>query len=333
MNKCTDIVLLEQIPGVGDVLDVTINNNTHALWFFPYADSLKYLDKEVIVEYRKDIYKGELRDFIATFTIPTMVATLDKKDNFKLYLEQEDNQASLSFNEIEDGSTAYNCTVFCTAQEFKSSKNAAWMQLTIRDKSMHTAPLRIFDYENNKAELAGKYINTELTRTQWGFQSEKAVPINREILPNPEIDIAKQYILNFFANDPISYVFINKSVVLDFLSNVVDYEEGYGLVRLAMELAMVDNLNNITKDIDVVTIGQALLASRAYTCRESVLSHSVNNIVISMQYQWPKKQLLLQLLDDSLVDKPKEYYVMKSIQETVDTILQVRKGTVFGRDV
>lgn len=331
MDKCTDIVLYEHSEEIGDVLKVTINSDTEAFWFYPYAEALKYIGQDVIVEYRKDIYKGALQQFIATFTIPTVVATLDKKDDFKLYVDQVDNQASLSFNEIADGETAYNCTVFCTAQEFKSSGNATWMQLTIRDKTMHTATLRLFNYDNPNAEFAGKYVNTELSRSQYGFKSEAIVPICDGTMVNPEVAIARQYILNYFADDTFAYPFINKTCVLDFLEDIVDYEKGYGLMRLAMELAMVDSMGNITKDVDLVTIGHALLAKRAHRIRQSVLSDSVNNVVIAMNYAWKDKKMLLELLDDALEEKPKEAAVMKSIQDTVNTILSVRKGTVFGR--
>lgn len=329
MDKCTDIVLLEHSDSVGDVLNVTINNDTTALWFYNYADALKYVGQNVIVEFRKDIYKGELKQFIATFTLPTVVTTLDKKDGFKLYVDQIDNQASISFSEIADGETAYNCTVLCTAQEFKSSNNSVWMQLTIRDCTMHTATLRLFHPENTDAQFAGKYILTELSRSKYGFKTEKIVPINKEMLSNPEVEIARQYILNYFANDAVAYPYINKTCILDFLSDVVDYEQGYGLMRLAMELAMVESMENITKDVDLTTIGHALLARRGYLTRTSALSPSVNNVVIAMNYQWTNKQLMLQLLDDALEEKPNEFVVMQSVMNTVDTILAVRKGTVF----
>lgn len=332
MDKCTDIVLLEHSDTVGDVLNVTINGDTTALWFYSYAEALKFVGKEVIVEYRKDMYNGVIRQFIATFTIPTVITTLDKKEGFKLYVDQVDNFASLSFNEIADGETAYNCVVFCTAQEFCSSGNAVWLQLTIRDKTMHTATLRLFNYDNSNAEFAGKYINTELSRSKYGFKSDQIVPMNKEVLPNPEIEIARQYILNYFANDAVAYQYINKTNIIDYLSVVVDYELGYGLMRLAMELAMVDSMENITKDVDLTTIGRALLVSRGHYSRESVLSGSVNNVVLAMGYPWENKQLLLQIIDEALEQKPKEYLVMKSIKSTVDTILTVRKGTVFGRD-
>lgn len=326
MSICTDITLVEKLQA-GDMLLVTIDNHTTAYWLYDYAESLKYVGKEVIVEYRQDIYNGALTQFIATFTIPTVVQTLDKSTGIKLYCDQIDNQSNLSFSEIAIGESRPGCIVYCTACEFKSSANAVWQELTIRDKTMHTAKLRLFDYENKAANFAGSYVMTELSRNKFGFQSEIIHPVPGDVAPNPEIAIAKQFITNYFVNDANANAYIAMYNLLEFIERSIDYEMGYGLMRLAMELSIVESMDNVSKDVDFKSISQALLAQRGYLAHESVLSKTVNNIILAMRINWDDKALVLKLLDDSCENKPSEFYVMKSIQETVNTLLEVRKGT------
>jgi len=326
MSKCTDIVLVEKLNNV-DMLRVTIDNTIEAYWLFNYSDALNYIDKEVIVDYRQDIYNGELCRFIKTFTIPTVIQTLDKSTDIKLYCDQVDNHSNVSFSDIEVGESYKGAIVYCTACSYKASKAAVWQELIIRDKSMHTAVLRIFDYESKEVNFAGKYVMAELRRNKYGFQSEFINEVPGETIPNPEITIAKEYIQNFFIDDDVAQSYISKYNVLQFLEEAMDYETGYGLMRLAMELAMIDKMDNISRDVDFKSISQALLAKRGYLVRESVLSKTVNNVLLATSIQWPNKALVMRLLDECSENKPAEYYVMESIQSTVNTLLEVRKGT------
>lgn len=329
MAICTSIELVEKVSSGGNLLKVTIDKSTEALWFFDYAASLQYLNQEVIVEYRRDIYKGELRQFIATFVLPVVVQTIDKKDNIKLYTDQVDNNANLSFSEIEIGETRKGCIVYCTASSFKSSPNATWQELIIRDKSMHTAKLRVFDYDNKAARFAGQYIMTELSKSKFGFQSEIVTPTPGDVMPNPEIELAITFIKNYFSNDVVAMKFITDTNLFNQLKEEIDYEKGYGLMRLAMELSMTDNLYNISKDLDIKTIGQAILCSYGHFTRESVLSNSINNVTLAMGYHWENRGMIGKLLDVALEEKPAESSIMKSIQETVASILEVRKGSNY----
>lgn len=326
MSICTSITKINTLSDGTDVLNVTIDNDVQAFWFYEYAKALEYVNKEVIVEYRKDVYNGQLCAFIATFTVPTKINTLEKKDNIRLYCDQIDNNSNLVFEEVEIGETKMGCIVYCISQEYKSSPNAVWMELLIRDKRMHVAKLRLFDYENKNVVLEGQYIMTSLSRNQYGFQSEMIKPVTGEVGPNPEIDIAKQFIMNYFADDEVSLNYISTTRVLDFLEEAIDYEKGYGLMRLAMELSMVDNLVNITQDIDVSAIGRALLASRGYMTRTSALSNIVNNVNLALKYSWDNRKEVLMLLDVPSEESIPEMTIMQSIKDTVNNILEIRKG-------
>lgn len=329
MSVCTSVVKVEEVPNLGDLLKVEFNDQESALWFFSYADALQYVNQPVLVEFRNDIYKGNMTRFIHTFTVTTVVQTLDKSDNIKLFCDQSDNFANLSFSEIASGENRDGCIVFCTHQEYKSSNNAVWMELIIRDRTMHTAKCRIFDYETLEADFAGKYIITPLSRNKYGFTSTFARVVNGECPPNPEISIAKEYIKNYFSMDIVSMECMQKTNLLGALEEHVDYERGYGLMRLAMELSMVDAMHNITKDIDLQAIGQALMLSYIHITRTSVLSPTLNNVFLANQFQWPNKVTVMRILDECAEEHPAEYSVYKNIKNTVHAILEVRKGTTF----
>lgn len=329
MSVCTSVVKKDSSERMGDLLEVTFDDRGPALWFFSYADGLQYVNQQVFVETHTDIYQGNLYDFIRTLTVVTTIQTLDKSDNIKLYCDQIDNFANLSFTEIADGETRQGCIVFCTHQEFKSSPNAVWMELIIRDKTMHTAKCRIFDYESKESEFEGKYIATQLSRNKFGFQTDLVKVVNGECPPNPEIAIAREYIIKYFQLDAVASKFMHAINLIPALEEAVDYEKGYGLMRLAMELSVVDSMQNITKDIDLQAMGHAILASYSYITRTSVLSPAMNNLFLANQAQWPNKIMVMQILDECAEEHPTEYKVYKNIKSTVASILEVRKGTVF----
>lgn len=326
MSICTAI---EKVGNNGDIdlLRVTIDNTVVAYWFYDYADSMQFLDKEVIVDYRKDIYEGEMRQFIKTFVIPTVVNTLDKTEGFKLYLDQEDNQANTSFREIKIGETKYGCIVFCTHQEYKSSSSANWAELIIRDKFMRCAKLRIFDVDN-KEDFSGTYIHCDLSKSKFGFQTNQAVAVGGYMAENKEIAIAEQFVRNFFADDKVASDYLNKTALLDRLKNVVDYEKGYATVRLAMELAMADAMRNITKDVDITAICQALMCRYGHYTRSSVLSEQVNNVFIAQQFMFPNRKCVVLCLDITNTERPDEAQIYQHIIDTVDNVLRIRKGVL-----
>lgn len=328
MAICTSIELVERgAQEQSDLLRVTIDNTTTAYWFYEYANAMQYLNQDVIVEYRKDILKGELTQFIKTFTIPTVVHTLDKKENIKLYIDQVDNNSNISFNDIADGETAQGAIVYCTSSKFNSSNRAVWQELIIRDKSMHTATLRIFDYENKEAKLEGQYVMAALKRSKYGFQSEYVTPVNGEVASNPEIDLAIQFIKNYFADDSLALQYLANTHLIEHLQETIDYEKGYGLMRLAMELAMVDSMKNITNDVDLAAIGRALMCSYGHYTRQSILSESVNNVTLVLSYKFDNLPTIAKLLDEALEEKPVEFTVYRHVKDTVAAILEVRKGT------
>ena len=327
MPKCTNIIKLKELDEHTDVLKVVIDSTEESFWFYPYAKALEFVNQDVIVEYRQDIYEGNMVQVVNTFTVLTKVNTLDKKNNIRLFSDATDNFSNLSFNEISDGETREACIVYCIKQSFQSSSNAVWIELLIRDKSMHVMKARLFDYETTMLDVTGKYIMLDLRKTKFGFNTKHVLPVEGECPENPEVTIARSYIKEYFADDAVALEYISRTQLLEHLTELIDYEKGYALTRLAMELCLCEQFYNITDSIDIKCIARALLMSYGFaTMPDSPLSASVNNIVVASRFNWNGKKEVLQLLDTSNPEPPCEVEIYNNIRQTITTLIEIKKG-------
>lgn len=322
---CTSITKLETLSGM-DVLNVSFDDGTTALWFYSEALALEYVGKEVIVSLRNDMYKGNIVPVINTFVMPSKVNLIEKKDNVRLFCDQEDNLANLSFNEIAVGETKVGCIYYCVSSSIKSSDKSVWMEALIRDKNLRVAKLRIFNPENVHGSIAGSYCQSSLTRSEYGMQTKEVFEASGECPRNAEIDIAKDYVTNYFAEDTHATEFMNGIGFINKMENVIDYEKGYGLVRLAMELSMCEQMYNITNAFDIKLLEHAILTSYAHCCTEMAFSPETCNVIMAIRNKWPNNVKLISMLDPGSVEnRPDEYDVMQRIKATVNTIIEKKK--------
>lgn len=325
---CNAIDLVEKLSDV-DVLKVTLSDGTTPYWFYNYSRSLEYVDKEVIVSTRNDMYHGNMVEVINTFVMPSKVNVVEKHENIRLFCDGEDNFASLSFNEIQEGETKPCCLFYCVAQTPKSSAQSTWVEYIVRDKTLRTMKLRVFDSDNPNAELAGHYCMASLTKSKYGLQTREIAPANGECPRNPEIDIAKEFVMNYFESDMVAMSFMRDLNFITKMETVVDYEAGYGLVRLAMELSMCEQLHNVTNSIDIKLIEHALLASYAHNCSELPFSPELRNVVLAMRTKWPNSSKLVAMIDPGAVEvRPGEYAIFNGIRSMVNAILEEKKSYV-----
>lgn len=321
---CTNVRKIESIADT-DVLEVTIDNLTTALWLYPFADALPYVGKEVIVSYRNDMYKGNVRQFINSFVEPCKVMTLDRKEGIRLYADIVDNYSNMSFNDIAVGETKNGCILYCVSQCFETSEKAVWVTLTVRDMLFHIAKLRLFHY-NNSNDFTGKYIVCALTRNGYGFRTDMIAPAPGDCTDNYEIKIAEDFVLSYFAEDSAAKAILERTGLLTALKDHMDIERGYLLVRLAMELSMCDALYNITGGIDVASITHALIADKLFVLKpNSQLGFQTRNLVLATGLKWTNPATVLSILDDrSLVEVP-EREVYQNIKNVVSSVIKANK--------
>lgn len=326
MTKCTSVVMLEHLDEETDVLKVTIDNETEAIMFFSYGEALKYVNQDVIVTYRRDMYRGQVTQFINTITIPVLINTLDRDSNIKLYVEQEDNFSNVSFADILEGETKLNAVVYCVSHSYESSAKSAWALLRVRDRSMRVADLRLFDYEYGKQDFSGQYIRADIRRSKYGLQSQIITPLAGESPVNPEITIARSFILETFSDCEDILTFLTKTRMLDLMADYIDIEKGYGLVRLAMELAMARELTNVSNAVNPILIRKALLLSKAFILTPaSDYSTTFRNMVTVTNHQFEDKKDIMLLLDCEPSAILPEAEVLKNISALVDTLIKSKK--------
>lgn len=323
MAVCESVVLLEH-AGAVDVMEVVVDG-VKSLWFYDYSKGIEFAGKEVIVTYRDDFYQGKQVKAVNTLAVPNIVNVLEKHTTLRLYNDKEDNHSNLSFNEIPMNQTLDGCEFFVCSQENMASTSSNWIELRIRDKMFRVLTLRIFDGVADN--LVGRYCRGSLRRTKYGLQSDMLVPIDGECTPNEEITIAQEYIMQYFANDPAAMDFINKFNLIECMKKYIDYEPGYALVRLAMELCMTEQLINVTNTIDVQVLSQALLASYGFTVSSNApFSHETNSVFRATNCKWPKFSALIGILDTGTVEKETpERDMFGRIRSMVDAIIQAKK--------
>lgn len=322
---CISITKVETLNDM-DVLSVGFDDGTTAYWFYNEALAMDFLNKEVIVSFRNDMYKGNIVPVINTFVQPSRVNVVERHDNVRLFVDQEDNLSNLSFNDMVEGETKSGCLYYCVSCQLKTSDKSVWLEMLIRDRSMRIATLRVFSPENNAQNLAGKYCQSSLTKSVYGFQTKEVFEATGECPRNPEIDIAKDFIMSYFTSDVPANTFMTAVDFMSKMEQVIDYEPGYGLVRMAMELSMCEQLYNVTNSLDVKLMEYAILTSRAHYCTNMQFSDETCNVILTIRCKWPNAVKLVAMLDPGNVEaRPDEYAVLCSIRETVNTILEKKK--------
>lgn len=327
MSKCTGIEKVGILSDGTDILRVTIDDSVEALWCYPYADAMQFLNQEVIVDYFQNIYEGRPQQFVKNFVIPRKLNVIEKQETLKLFTYDIDNQSNVNFSDIDPGSTQNAAIVFCIDQQIKSSTNAIWLELTIRDRSRKVAVTRIFDFDKGNVDFAGNYLILDLSHKQnYGFNSTQAAVYPGEFSENPEITVAKQFIKQLFAQDEYASTYLSKTMLLDRLDKVIDYERGYAVVRMAQELCLCDQMHNMTYDIDVDSIMYTILCSYGHNIVSNGFSDAMNDTFLAAKFKWPKAQLVLHLLDPGFTEPLDERSIYHNIKTTVDNILHVHKA-------
>lgn len=331
MFKCVSITKIGNVQS-SDVLKVSLVDESQkqeeeALWFYEEAEAVKYVGHEVIVDFRQEVYNGSLCKTINTFTVPTQINTINAEQDFKLYTDAEDNFATISFNDLSEGEELPNAILYCVKQEVKSSQKATWLSLTVRDRMFHVKTLRLFAYDREN-DFTGRYVYcSPLISTKYGLQTEVIKDVDGEVPVNPEIDLARKYIQNFFNDRPFILDTINKFELFEAMSDIVDYELGYKVVRLATQLSLTQTLSNITNSMDVKSIQEAFIAEAlALTNKTSILSPQVLSCVYASKLQWTDKAKVIRIIDISTEDVPDERAVFQTIKTLADLIIKNKKG-------
>lgn len=331
MSVCTSIVRMKEVSEDTDILRVEIDNDVKAYMIFNYAESLVFLNKEVIVSYRKDIYEGKIELFINTLTIPVKVTTLDREAGIKLFTDQSDNNSNVSFMDLAPGSTMLGAVMYCISSSYESSDRAVWMELKVRDKAGRVAKLRLFDPEFGVAKFDGMYIKANIKRNDYGLNTKEISLMDLEFPPNPEIQIARTYIENYFIGDADMLAVLQRTKLLDFMQDYVELELGYALLRAAIQLDILSELRNVFNEVNFKAISYAIMMQYGYITKASLAQYSASlrAITFTLQQNLPSDvaALVLMILDEGEPDgKPvPEKAIFNRVLSLANEIIKVKK--------
>lgn len=331
MSVCTSIVRMKEVSEDTDILRVEIDNDVKAYMIFNYAESLVFLNKEVIVSYRKDIYEGKIELFINTLTIPVKVTTLDREAGIKLFTDQSDNNSNVSFMDLAPGSTMLGAVMYCISSSYESSDRAVWMELKVRDRAGRVAKLRLFDPESGVAKFDGMYIKANIKRNDYGLNTKEISLMDLEFPPNPEIQIARTYIENYFIGDADMLAVLQRTKLLDFMQDYVELELGYALLRAAIQLDILSELRNVFNEVNFKAISYAIMMQYGYITKASLAQYSASlrAITFTLQQNLPSDvaALVLMILDEGEPDgKPvPEKAIFNRVLSLANEIIKVKK--------
>jgi len=290
------------------------------------STALEFLDQRVIVDFRKDMYEGNIVDFVNTLTRVSQVNVLERVHNLRLYSEPTDNMCNIDFRDIENGTLINNAVVYCTQHVYEDSAKASWARLTVLDRGRRVSSIRLFTPDSRKENFAGRYIKCDLKKTAYGLQTQDIIVLDGVYPTNPDIDIAKEFIVSTLRDDTKLCAYMDSIQLINSLSNYVSLEKGFELVRLAMELDLAVEMTNLSPSINIELIKRAIVVSYSHLTKANLaLTPLVKNTILLAYSEFNSDVQLFQMLDDN-EEESAERLMLKRIKETVSTLIDTTKG-------
>jgi len=307
-----------------NVYSVTFTNDVSALYFTKQDQTvLHFLDKDVNVSFRQELFEENYCIVIHSFTIISFVNTLKVDSEVKLYINDlPKTNSNISFKDIDIGSTVSNAIVYCTKSMYESSKKAQWMILYIMDRDRKISTLRIFSPMYKDCELTGSYIKVNLSKTIYGFQSDIAEPLTDILVAmNPEVDIAENYVNNIISTLPDKYKeLINQLKAILSMKHTIpinNYEVGFEVVRMAMCLSIAETFKNITPDINMPALQASIILQNIYLNDSD--SYSPYVLMAGHLHNYPE---ILSVIENN--PKLLESSILNNVNQIIANILEVR---------
>lgn len=314
--------------------------------YYSYNDLLKYLNKEVTYLARVDFVNGNKVLVLCDIAEINHVYTIDKTENVKLYVDDNTRPycnfalKELKFGEFYPNSIAY----LSSFEEGSSNANVHWFDLNCLDKESRTFKLRIFASiesggMNNREQFEsaiGKYIQFDMRLTPYGYQTKEV-----DVLPwdgasvSPEVALAEQVLYSTLKDDEDLKVYVESKGLIEKVKDMIDGEPGYNLVRMAAELYIIEQLGNISADIDIKVLKRAVFCSRVYLiAKNSRWSHAVFNMNHILRSPALSKDKELLCILDVMAEEPptatKIAYI--KVKQLVDFMVKVRRGESYEED-
>lgn len=325
--KLVSLDVLEVISPETSVLQVKFDDGSEAIMFHDFSQIAPFLDKEVIVDFRNEFYKGHIVSVVNTLTEVAHVHVFDKEKDFKLFTDETDNYSNVVFKDIQDGTTIQNATMLCVSQSYESSARASWHELVIRDKMYKLSKLRLFDYDNSQADFTGRYIKCALRKNKYGYTTQDIYFDETIPAAIPDTALAVGYIQNVLQDrEDIKRMFDDRG----FYKCIIEYIDkfaGAEAITLAYELKLLTAYQDMLPDILFDALMLAVIIPHLHvTVPVNIYSSELRGIIIVTNYElkYRKEATLICDENSNCPELVREKALYKSIRETAAKLLEVR---------
>ena len=246
------------------------------------------------------------------------------------------NVCNFEINGLKYGDYESMCIGFLTAYETGSSDKSCWIDCTIIDKRGRAFTLRIFtnrvednvDAESVIADLVGHYVQFNVSFTKYGYQTNKIELVNVPVSLPPEVETSIEVIRSAVSEDEGLQSYMRQFDFIERLKNIIDYEIGYHLVRIASEISMISMLDNISTLYDKKLLIRAAVTSRGYLLpSKTKFSHPVLNITKLMRSDLKTDRELVLILDPMAEEEATvNSSIYRKISVFVNDLQEERRG-------
>lgn len=332
------ITELDKVNSTTSIMDVKFTDESSAKYISTYSSALNFIDKEVIVELRDDFFQGKIVPFIAQLTVTSVTNVISREADMKLYTEDTgETYATVAFGDIPEAG-AIGAILFCTNVKFEKSDRAYWCTLTCLDRNRRSCQVRLFEPDRDTANYINRYVEMNIKKRKTFFNATK-VSIRQGLAPaaNPEIQLAKTFILDVVKDEKFILEFLEKTKLLEYIEKY-NFDEviepGYEMVRLAIEIEMIRNLKNVTKDLDISAMLKYAIVRRGYCTthnEDTVKSKNVQNLYFAIQNGLIKSKLDMCLLDKESEKVVPEKEILEDFHSLANKIALVNRTYFYDK--
>ena len=300
-----------------------------------YNEYINYIGEDVQYTTRKDIYKGEITDFINTVASIRVVQTVENKTQIDCLIPSDASNAISNFNvkSLAFGDQEYGCIALLTKYELNSSSKASWADLYMIDKFSKLFVVKLFtsfagqNYKDVLDNLVNRYVKFDIHYSKYGYQLHDIELVDVEVTVSPEVEVAYQFILEQVKQDDELLEYCTSSNLLEHLKEVLYYEKGYYLVEIASELMLVNTLKSITDIYDMKVLKRLCVTTRGYLLpRASKYSKGVGNSIILSGTSLRKDDVLMQSVDSTHPESKEVKQMYSMVRAMASFLLIKRKG-------
>lgn len=337
------VTFIKNISPNLDQCEIQIDFDTLTI-FYDANELIQFVNQDVNYTVRPDIVNGQVVQVVCELALLSTIQTVSSSENVKLIPEgTKRTVCNLDSKTIRFGEFYPNVVALMSKWVIGSSNKAKWYDCTCIDINSREFEVRLFNAEAGTASMdsrmdsnCGRYVNFDLESTKYGYQTKEINPLPNVVEESPEVLVAKEIVQKAILSDTGLSDYDKKYGFINCMLSIIDGEPGYGLVRIASELYMINAIENISTDLDVRAMKRAAICTRGYLLpHKAEWSRPMLNT--NKVLQVPELKIdreLISITDVLTSEEPsvtKQTYI--KIRGLVDDIIKIRRGVKDEKDV